>query len=294
VTARPCPLCGAVADGARTSFPYATRYRDATYRYLRCRTCRAVYVDPVPAPDAFTAMYAKADYHDRHYAERDTAAYDASARLLAELAPRSARVLDYGCGVGLFVRALAREGFDAHGVELDTDAARAAARATGRPVHDAAAFWDREEGGAFDVIHLGDVLEHLPEPVETTHRLLARLAPGGLLFLEGPLEENASPVFWAARAFGAVRRRLQPGRIGTHPPTHLLRVDAAQQRAFFARLGMGAVTFLHWSVEETGWPYAGRGRVEDSVARVACAVGGRSLAGMTFGNRFRAVVRVHR
>jgi SAM-dependent methyltransferase len=263
------------------------------YRYLRCRECRAVFVDPVPDADAFAAMYAKSDYHDRHYVERDTTAYDTSARLLATLAPSGARVLDYGCGVGLFVGALAREGFDAHGIELDADAAAAAARATGRPVYDADAFWDRDAGGRFDVIHLGDVLEHLPDPVQRAQQLLARLSPGGLLFLEGPIEENASPVYAAARAFGAVRRRLQPERVGAHPPTHLLRMDAAQQRAFFARLGL-PVTFLHWSVEETGWPYAGRGRLEDAVARVAIALGGRTVAGVTFGNRFRAVVRVDR
>jgi 2-polyprenyl-3-methyl-5-hydroxy-6-metoxy-1,4-benzoquinol methylase len=153
-----------------------------------------------------------------------------SARLLTRFLPLSAQVLDYGCGVGGFLSALKAEGFVPTGVEFDKPAARAAARNNGCPVFSVDEF--RATTGLYDAIHLGDVLEHLPDPLTTLCELLATVKPGGVVFVEGPLEINPSPVYWAARLFGVVKRRLAPELVGTMPPTHLLRVDAPRQRDF--------------------------------------------------------------
>ncbi|ARN79943.1 class I SAM-dependent methyltransferase [Methylocystis bryophila] len=290
-TRRPCPVCGGEAGGA--AFPYATRFNGFTFNRFACRSCHSVFVDPVPNAETFAKMYAKSAYHDAHYAECESRHYRDSAMLLKEFLPAGAHVLDYGCGLGLFLRALKEQSFLATGVEFDREAAEAAATASGCPAYAIGDFAQKSEPASFDALHLGDVLEHLEDPAATLGELMGFLKPGGLLFVEGPLESNPSPVFWAARLFGEAKRLLKPGFAGSGAPTHLLRVDATQQLAFFNRF-WPELQAAHWSVYETGWPYQGGGAVKSAIAALAIAIGGKSFFGVTFGNRFRGVFRAPR
>jgi SAM-dependent methyltransferase len=250
-----------------------------------------VFVDPVPDADTFAKMYAKASYHDAHYIDGDPGHYESSAKLLADFLPKGASVLDYGCGLGLFLKALQAEGFLATGVEFDQEAADYAAKNAGCPAFTVANFMSQKDKPAYDALHLGDALEHLPYPDATLRKLLACVRPGGVMFVEGPLENNPSPVYWAARLFGAAKRRLRPDLEGSSPPTHLFRVAEAQQLAFFTRIEPG-LSRVHWDVHETGWPYASGGPLKRAIARVAMALGGKRIGGSAFGNRFRGVFRL--
>ena len=287
---RACPLCGGPAG--TPTFPYKTRFNGIAFDYLKCRSCASVFVDPVPDADTFAKMYSKKSYHDAHYIDcGDSAHYESSAKLLRDFLPAGASVLDYGCGLGLFLKALQAEGFLATGVEFDQEAADYAAKSAGCPAFAVADFLSRRNRAPYDALHLGDVLEHLPQPATTLRELLGFVKPGGLFFVEGPIENNASLVFWAARLFGAVKRLLRPDFIGESPPTHLLRVNATQQLAFFTRVEP-CLSRLHWNVHETGWPYASGGPLKRAIASVAMALGGKQICGAAFGNRFRGVFRL--
>ncbi|MFY9656540.1 MAG: methyltransferase domain-containing protein, partial [Methylocystis sp.] len=230
-SARSCPLCGGAA-GER-SFPYATRFNGVNFDYWRCQACSGVFVDPIPDTETFAKMYAKSAYHDVHYVECESPHYRESAALLTKFLPAGASVLDYGCGLGLFLRALDEQGFSATGVEFDREAAEMAAKVSRCPAYALEELAERQAEASLDALHLGDVLEHLGDPAKTLDALLSLVKPGGLLFVEGPLENNSSPVYWSARFAGAMKRFLKRGFVGSGAPTHLLRVDGAQQQAFF-------------------------------------------------------------
>ena len=283
---RPCPLCEAQESGP--AFPYAIRFANQIFRYLRCRDCSTVFVDPVPDAACFAQMYDKATYHDAHYSASDLTPYHQAAALLRQFAQPGSTVLDYGCGVGHFLQAVKAEGFAPFGVEFDAPAAAAAAVHAGCRVVTVADLDRAYAGQLFDVIHLGDVLEHLPDPAATLAGLLTRLKPGGLLFVEGPLETNPSPVYWAARLFGGVKHRLRPAEIGGGMPTHLFRTSAPAQSRFF-RQRFTALQALVWQVSESGWPYAQGNWIKRQVAAGALTLGGKTLAGMQLGNRFQAL-----
>jgi len=119
----------------------------------------------------------------------DPAATNTSHGLLLALVGGNKRVLDVGCATGYLAEALGQRGCTVSGVEYDAGAAEKA-----RPFLDHlvvgdvitldldAAFGDRR----YDVIVLGDVLEHLPDPEPVLARLTGLLAPRGSVVISVP------------------------------------------------------------------------------------------------------------
>lgn len=284
---RHCPLCG--GHGTRVTFPYATRFNNFQFNYLSCGNCSSVFVDPIPDNQTFERMYDKKFYHDCHYDNINNAAYKKAVCLLKKYIPESALVLDYGCGTGEFLKALALEGFIPFGVEFDKSAAQFAAKNAACETLSVKDFQMLRRKIQFDAIHLGDVLEHLPEPDKVLRELLFFLKPGGILFVEGPLETNPSLVYWSVRLFGLFKRRLKPDFIGSHSPTHLFRTNSEQQLKFFSRIEEPALDLKYWRIYETGWPYSCGGVIKKSIAACASILGGRKMFGITFGNRFQGL-----
>lgn len=241
-------------------------------------------------------MYATGGYHDVHYNDDRNPSHERSLRYLLENAslPKAPSLLDFGCGTGGFLRAARRHGMQVAGIEHSADTAREIARRTSLDVDVLAARLEARQ--RFDVVHLGDVLEHLPEPAAVFGQLAQLVAPGGCFFVEGPLQANPSLVYFAAAAFRTLRRRVRADRPGTTPPTHLLLATERSQREFFSRrLGYREVAF---ELTEDGWPYLHRGprstslgdRVRGTIGHAAVALAAAPGFRGTIGNRFRTVV----
>ena len=284
--ARNCPICG--TQPTSSAFPYATMFNGVFFKYLKCSRCSSVFVDPIPDSKTFAKMYAKADYHDCYYGGKECGEYLVSTKVLKQYLPAGAFVLDYGCGLGGFLTALKEEGFIPYGVEFDQDAAFVAGLNAGCKAISVDEFQNQSVKPIFDAIYFGDVLEHLPDPANTLKELLGYLKPDGVLFVEGPLEINPSPVYWACLIFGAIKRLVRPKFVASHPPTHLFRTGELQQLAFFLYVEP-RLTLKHWQVYETGWPYASGSVIKQAIAGLAKGIGGRELFGRTLGNRFRGV-----
>ena len=85
--------------------------------------------------------------------------------------------------------------------EFDKRAAAYAAENADCLVFSTSNFFSQRNKASYDALHLGDVLATFTGAGRTLRESLAFVKPGGLLFVEGPLETNPSPVFWAARLF---------------------------------------------------------------------------------------------
>src|SRR3954454_15597941 len=120
-----CLLCGGAATGV--TFPFGTEWGGRRFDYLRCGSCGAAFVAPVPTPAEFERMYDRSSYHDtfyEHVAEEAAASF--LPRVKTCLKP-GGRLLDFGCGNGSFMRAASRQGFACEGVELEAKAREQAA-----------------------------------------------------------------------------------------------------------------------------------------------------------------------
>ena len=191
---RNCPLCGAKAQGL--AFPYQTHWNEKDFYYVACSECATTFVDPGPNDADFAKMYSKEIYHDVHYGTLDSRAALSSLEKLEPFRDARKSILDYACGAGGFLRAAANP------VRVPWDGIRRGCPRS-RTLQLKAEIHGPDEfessGMTFDIIHLGDILNICLSPQEQcgTER---RLAPGGLFVIEGPLQRNASLVFWSAAA----------------------------------------------------------------------------------------------
>jgi 2-polyprenyl-3-methyl-5-hydroxy-6-metoxy-1,4-benzoquinol methylase len=98
-------------------------------------------------------------------------------------------VLEVGCSTGFFTKFLVERGCNVVGIELDADAATAAEKWADRVIVgdvDAEGIWSLLEDDAFDVIVLGDVLEHLRDPLTSLRSAARKLKPSGFVVASVP------------------------------------------------------------------------------------------------------------
>ena len=100
---------------------------------------------------------------------------------------QGARLLDVGCGTGMFLSHLRQQGFEhLSGVET-SEALREGFREPGLTLH--ADF----PSGRFDAVFMLDVLEHIADDQGTIARVHQALEPGGSFFVSVP----AHPFLWS-------------------------------------------------------------------------------------------------
>ncbi len=121
------------------------------------------------------------------------------------------RVLDIGCGGGLFLSKMKQAGTDVMGIELSDTRAHYAKTKHGlnvikRTIEDK--YW-REFHGTFDVVTLWDVIEHVNYPLATLRAAADMLKPGGILLIDTPCRD----AFY--HRFGELTYKLSRGRYPT-------------------------------------------------------------------------------
>ena len=127
------------------------------------------------------------------------------------------RVLDVGCGTGFLLERLAERGFSGVGVDLSPESVAHANRrlaevgAADRLSAVVGSAYEPPEG-AFDLICLTDVLEHLEDPRACLRALAARLAPGGLVVVSTPNRRSLPGArrWLAERGVPGIRLSLAP------------------------------------------------------------------------------------
>jgi 2-polyprenyl-3-methyl-5-hydroxy-6-metoxy-1,4-benzoquinol methylase len=209
-----CSLCG--ARGASVVY---RNCRDRRHRLpglfdlVRCDDCGLVRTDPRPSvgsigefyPPSYASFAAEVPRTSTWYA-----VLRAAVRLpyVLRYGPAdpwfrpsngTTRLLDIGCGSGVYLQAMANLGWSVQGVEPD---AVAAARAAERlRVHQGRIFVGRVEEAefspdTFDLVTMGHVLEHFHDPRAVLEKVHRWLRPGGIVRLWVPnFESLESRVF---------------------------------------------------------------------------------------------------
>ena len=126
----------------------------------------------------------------------------------------SGRVLEVGCGSGLFLRELARAGYDVEGLDISAGDIAYARERLGLKAFQGSADDLSLEANRYDAVLLMSVLEHVPTPLDTVQRVLHALRPGGWIVL--------------GRFGGVLRPSPRPDGVGVHLFRNLLRGERLQ------------------------------------------------------------------
>ncbi len=184
----PCVLCGAREREPVLEVALNRKNTPQTFRLLRCRSCELVITEPRLAGDELEVHYqqdywGRTDADDLAWVRRD----QRPRTTFLERFRRQGRLLDVGCGQGMFLLALDPARWERYGLEVMPVPYREAISRLGADRILAAeltrAGLPRER---FDVITFWDVLEHLPNPRAALEEAFRLLPSGGLVLLRLP------------------------------------------------------------------------------------------------------------
>lgn len=244
-----CPLCG----DSRQRPLYRPRDPRKGWEYwvVKCPSCGFLYRNPNVRPERLGDLYATgysgflSGAYARQRQRRYRVVMDAVGPAFHDGQGR--RLLDFGCGNGLFLQLAEQRGFSAYGVDLSPDSlAEARQRLTSAKVfHGSPMDVDEIAGGGFDVITMWSVLAHLPRPVTDLSMLRSLLSEDGVLVI---LTVNGGSLHLAGLG----------SRWGGFTPNHLMFYSQDTLPRLLGAAGFGAAALVPFYGDEVG---AGRSRL---------------------------------
>jgi 2-polyprenyl-3-methyl-5-hydroxy-6-metoxy-1,4-benzoquinol methylase len=238
-----CLACGDHHPFWRLAMRY--EWQGAAFPLVQCSDCdlRFLRVQPVGETLArmYSAEYFQADFRCGRSDTRsdDEAAFREENDGLLDRFERyrgKGRLLEVGSAYGLLLARAAERGWTAAGVELSPDAVEHS-RARGLDVRQGTLADAALPEASFDLVYMGDVLEHVPDCRDTLERVAALLAPGGHLFLRGPITTNSLARRLGLSLFGMAGRAI----ILREPPYHLWEFTPGSLRWLARAVGLQVI-----------------------------------------------------
>jgi SAM-dependent methyltransferase len=191
---------------------------------VRCQDCSHIFTETKGKAD-LSELYANEQYElvdTRQSMFGRIISFDVRSvlRQLANVKPptEGAKLLDFGCGKGVFLYYAAKAGWHTKGVETAQKRAEFARSDYGLDVSSDEYSGGLIPGGPFDVITLFHVLEHLPEPHALLRALVDQnLKPDGVLVVEVPRFDS-----FQSKIAGSAWIHLDPPRHLSHFSTSAL------------------------------------------------------------------------
>lgn len=188
-----CTLCGS-QDTEKIDSLIRNADND-TYKMYRCNCCETHFLYPRPVSEQLeeyydgqfreqvhSSVYYEKEHMDKVFNRFYSEATRRVDRVKSELKP-SDRVLEIGCSVGYFMKAVSPYVADVYGTEWDKKA--------GQYIRDTfpefkVSLNPQDFDVKFDKIFMFHVLEHIENPAEFLENLKALLSPEGVIYIEVP------------------------------------------------------------------------------------------------------------
>lgn len=190
-----CPLC---KKNKSASFPISYLLDQKTFDARKCFSCNFVYLTPRPTRHEIELMYSD-DYflHDgSDFGAHSSQDYETAARLGSVKFPEilgwikkyrtDGKFFEIGCGMGYFLDYARQHGFEVSGIEFAALGAKACKEKFGLEVYQSSFENYPSKENIFDVVFMGDVLEHFNEPLEMLQKAHAMIKPVGIVAVEVP------------------------------------------------------------------------------------------------------------
>ncbi len=184
-----CTFCNAVLS---TKLTGGIVRNGKAYDIFFCNKCVIGITIPVPSPEELTGLYSSDSYRAtsgvkfNRLLERLVYLFRLRRKRRIEKYIKKGRILDIGCGRGLFLSLMRSCGWEVTGTEFNSETASYASRAYGVDVKTGdPSEWGFPDG-SFDVITINHALEHIRDPGEIISTCKKLLRKGGLLVIAVP------------------------------------------------------------------------------------------------------------
>jgi SAM-dependent methyltransferase len=216
-----------------------------SFPLVECASCGLRFLAVQPSGEGLAALYG-AEYFERDFrCGRSAAAYSSEETFRAEneglldaferLGPPG-RLLEVGSAAGWLLKHARERGWQVRGVEFSAEAV-AHARGLGLDIFHGDLVAAGLPAAAFDLVYMGDVLEHVPDCRATLDEAARVLRPGGHLYLRGPLTTNSL----ARRLALALYRGAGRVIVLREPPYHLWEFTPDPLERLFLTAGLEVV-----------------------------------------------------
>jgi len=242
-----CPLCS--GSGAER-FPISYTLQDKPFGVVQCTSCSFMYVEPRPTDEDLAIMYSDEYFlHDgaafgaHSDTDYETAAKRGSVKfphILGEIRKHrpEGSFFEVGCGMGHFLDYARSNGYTVSGIEFSGLGAERCRSIFDLEVETCSLEAYEPSGRKYDVIFMGDVLEHLVDPLAMARKCRSMLTSGGVLAVEVPSMFNSVVGRLATRIFrmtGHVKHMPMP-------PYHVNEFVPRTLRALFDHAGFNGIS----------------------------------------------------
>ncbi|MAG12672.1 hypothetical protein CL630_02550 [bacterium] len=226
----PCHVCGKITE-------YFLE-KDG-YSYQKCSFCGLVFVDPQPDDEYLDKeIYSEKSGYQGHKKKdlSKTKESPHARRILNFLEKKSVvgNLLDVGCSSGEFLYHAKQRGFNTCGVELNERTA-SIAQGNGLNVIQGELKDAHYDDDFFDTIFLGDIIEHVQDPLGLLKECYRILKPEGVLIVSTPNLDS----FWAKKTFLLHKFFKMPWSVLT-PPHHLYQFSKNNLEMLLRETGFGS------------------------------------------------------
>jgi SAM-dependent methyltransferase len=246
-----CVACG---SGHLKPLPFLYEFR-GSFPLVECDDCGLRFLRVQPLAEGLAALYSAEYFESDFRCGRSEVAYsseepfraenisllEAFERLGPDPDPRSARVprrlLELGSAGGWLLKHANERGWQAQGVEFSA-AAVERSLALGLDVFEGDLLAATLPAESFDLVYMGDVLEHVPDCLAVLVEAARLLRTGGHLYLRGPITTNSLARRLALALYGAAGRTI----VLREPPYHLWEFTPGPLEHLFASAGLEVIT----------------------------------------------------
>lgn len=206
-----CLLCGRIGDVLYENLQDMVVGAAGRWRIRRCEdksNCGLAWLDPLPTEEQLALAYSNG-YHANHLQARHNVVKKALIRatygLLERFTPlessapieemflgnvRPGRLLDVGCGPGIFLRKMRTLGWSVEGLDRYAEAAKVANETSAIPVRVGTIEDAGYTSGSFDAVTLSHVIEHVADPTAVLRQCWHLVNAGGSITVITPNIES--------------------------------------------------------------------------------------------------------
>lgn len=187
-----CPVCGIYLENDSFVRVYMSSYNKQEYKLYYCNGCDLQFWSPLRIIPEFYESEVFAFYEGFHTGLSAKISYNHMA-FFNYLPLRKGRLLDVGCGNGVFLKEAQRTGFEVYGIDFDKKSVETAksqfglANTFAMSLDEFIAWCPNQQ---FDIITIFEVLEHQDNPKDFIEKLRKLLKPGGYIAGSVPNRER--------------------------------------------------------------------------------------------------------